>query len=172
MVEDSYYSFTLIHQCMHKEIMGDQKGMWVAQGFLYHTMLNHLILGVLLSEIFQMVSSILKINEVRYHEYRWLIYIGFSIQQSQGNTNTPAIAHKIQNNFACNRNHSFLFLSLLYFSWIPSIPLLFSMLIFFICFCSLLQLCYFCRRMRILCVMFGLFYSFPKSSLSLLSCFL
>lgn len=68
-----------------------------------------MILGVLLSEIFHMVSLILKINEVRYPEYSWLIYIGFSIHQSQRNANAPAIVHKIQNNFCLQQKPLMIF---------------------------------------------------------------
>lgn len=80
-----------ISACTRKLWM-NRKMYGLCRIFFNHTVLNHL--GTQ-NEIPQMVSSILKVNEVRCHGNMWLIHIGFSIiHQSWGNTNTPEIACK------------------------------------------------------------------------------
>lgn len=63
------------------------------------TQCHNLILGVLLNEIIPMVNSILKISVAVYHDKRWLNHICFSIHQSQGNTNTPAMTANTNSKF-------------------------------------------------------------------------
>lgn len=72
--------------------------MWVAWDVLYQTKLEADPWGTLKWDTTNR-QSILKINEARYHGKRELIRFCFFIGQSQGDTNIPAIASKLNNTF-------------------------------------------------------------------------
>lgn len=128
-----------------------RKAVWVACFVLYQTKPEADPSGVPKWETSN--SQLSSENKHRYLLWEGkFIHICLFIRQSQGNTNTPAIAAKANDN--CWLHKSLLILFWFWFSWVPSLLLLFLALIFFICIHSFFWLCYFLEFSR----SFGLFF--------------